>query len=420
MAQIDGGGQGDNSRGQIAGPLPNGTPGSNATPSPAEKRLQDIIDSIFGFVALFTPDGRLVQMNHRPLDIGEGLPAEVLGKPFWETFWWAHSSAAQLRVRVAMQRAAQGETLRFDAEVRDCRNVTLAMDLQVTPLYDGDGRITHLLGFGVDISERKRVEAQLQELNEKLEQRVRERSTELLVTNRALQGEIEERTLAESAALDLAARLTDLTHRFVNVQETVKRRLAREIHDRVSSNLSAIGFNIGLIVKQLPPETAAQLSGRLSDTLALLQDTLISAREISGDLRPAVLDYGGLLPALQEYGQQFQRRTGLVVDVIDTAPSARLPAEKEIGLFRIVQEALTNCTKHSSAQRVVVDFSADSEHFTLSIADDGIGFDMGSLWQRGKTPGMGLLSMRERAEAIGASLRIESLAGKGTRIMVQT
>ena len=252
-----------------------------------------------------------------------------------------------------------------------------------------------------------------------IERRVRERSAELVAANRALQSEIEERKHAESAALDLASRLTELTHRFVNVQENVKRRLAREIHDRISSNLSAIGFNIGLIVKQLPHEIAAELNGRLTDTLALVQETMVSAREISGDLRPAVLDYGGLLPALQEYGQQVQRRTGLKVEVVESPGAARLHRETEIGLFRIVQEALTNCAKHASASRVVVNFSGDAAHFTLGISDDGIGFDMNALWQRGKTPGMGLLSMRERAEAIGASLRIESQAGAGTRITVE-
>ena len=393
-------------------------PSNAAALSAAGERLQDIIDSIFGFVALFTPDGTLVHINHRPMDMNDVLPADVLGRPFWETFWWAHSAEARAQVRDALRRAALGETLRFDAEVRDCRDQPVAMDLQVTPLYDGDGQLTHLLGFGVDISERKRVQAQLQDLNEKLEQRVRERSAELLFANRALHGEIEERKLAESAALDLAARLKDLTHRFVDVQETVKRRLAREIHDRLSSNLSAIGFNLGLIIKHLPPETADQLSGRLADTLELVQDSLISAREISGDLRPAVLDYGGLLPALQEYAQQFQRRTGMRVDVVESLAAPRLAPEQEIGLFRIVQEALTNCAKHSSGHRVAVNFSGDSRHYTLSIADDGIGFNIDSLWQREKTPGMGLLSMRERAEAIGASFHVDSLPGAGTRITV--
>lgn len=383
-----------------------------------EIRLQDIIDSIFGFVAVFSADGTLIHLNHRPANAAETLPDEVLGKLFWETFWWDGVPDAERRVREALELAAQGQASRFDAQVRDCRHQPLDMDLQVTPLYDGSGRITHLLGFGVDVTERKRAQAQLQELNERLEQRVSERSVELLLTNQALQTEIEERRLAESAALELASRLKDLTHRFIDVQETVKRRLAREIHDRVSSNLSAIGFNLNLVAKQLPPESATLVAGRLADTLGLVQDSLVSAREISGDLRPAALDYGGLLPALQDYAQQFQRRTGLAVEVTEDQPVARLPAGSETGLFRIVQEALTNCAKHAQAQKIQVSLRTDAEHFLLCIADDGAGFDISSLWDGEKSPGMGLLSMRERAEAIGARLNIESAPGAGTRITI--
>jgi len=205
------------------------------------------------------------------------------------------------------------------------------------------------------------------------------------------------------------------------VQELEKRRLARELHDKVSSNLTAINLNLGLIVSQLPQPLDDRLRPRLSDTVSLIKETMVCARDISTDLHPAVLDYSGVVHALQDYGRLFMARTGVSVVIADSEEELRFSPEKEIALYRIAVEALTNCLKHAQAHSVTIALNREEDRVTLTIADDGCGFDPAALarfTQGGQQPGLGLLSMRERAESIGGQFILESAPGKGTRITV--
>lgn len=270
-----------------------------------------------------------------------------------------------------------------------------------------------------EIAERKRGEDEVRNLNENLERHVIARTNELLAANQKLEEEIGERKIAESSSLDFATRLQIMTRRHAGAQESEGRRLARELHDRVSSSLTAIGLSLELIKKQLPQDAAASVSERLSNTMALVKDTMLNAREISHDLHPSVLEFGGVLPALEDYGRKFFSHTGIAVEVDGKDREIRLPPEIEIALYRITQEALTNCAKHAEARTVTIELNGDAEHAIFVISDDGDGFDLSDLGHGGKASGLGLLSMRERAEAVGGRFRLESAPGKGTRITVE-
>jgi len=270
-----------------------------------------------------------------------------------------------------------------------------------------------------EVAERRRGEAEVRYLNDNLERRVTDRTDALLVANRKLEEQMAERKIAEAAALDLATRLQVMTRRHASAHESERRRLARELHDRVSSSLTAIGLSLGLIRGQLPQDTAANVRARLSDTETLVKETITTAREISHDLHPAVLEYGGVLSALEDYGRKFSGHTGIAVEVVGRDRELRFPPETEIALYRIAQEALTNCAKHAGARTAMIALDGDSEHGVFTISDDGGGFDPNRLTAGGQAPGLGVLSMRERAEAVGGKLTVDSAPGTGTRITVE-
>lgn len=124
----------------------------------SEKRLRDILDSMFVFVGLFTVDGVLVEANRAPLEAAALKREDVIGKPFAETYWWSYSPAVQEQLREALRRAAMGETVRYDVQVRVAQGRLITIDVTFAPLYDASGKVTQLVGSAVDITERTRAE----------------------------------------------------------------------------------------------------------------------------------------------------------------------------------------------------------------------------------------------------------------------
>lgn len=315
-----------------------------------------------------------------------------------------------------IHRALAGEAVQFEASELGEDGQVSTRWLRFIPDRDAAGQVTGFFSLREDITERRRAEEKIRKLNEDLERRVCERTAELSAANEALQAEVRERRLAEQAALDLAERLQNMTRRLGEAQEVERRRLAAELHDGVCSNLAAIGLNLALLQRQLPHSDPASMQRRLSDLIAQIDEAKANAKDISVDLRPLLLEERDLLSALEDYARRFEGSTGIAVEVKGANSGRRLPPEKKIALFRIVQEALTNCARHAQARTVAIELDYDPEHLLLSVTDDGIGIDLAGL--SGKKPGLGLLSMQERAEAIGCRWRIESLPGKGTRVSV--
>lgn len=214
-------------------------------------------------------------------------------------------------------------------------------------------------------------------------------------------------------------RMAELSRHLVVVQESARRRLSGELHDRTSPNLAAIGVHLNIITADLQEENLGVLEERLADVRALIEDTTSSIREICSDLRPPVLDYSGLQAALEHYVSQFRRRTNIMLHLECAQAAGRLAPTLESALFRIVQEALTNCSKHSRAESITVRFGLEGGQVSLIVSDDGVGFDPNSLGKTTHTSGLGLLLMKEMAEFSGGKFFLESNPGKGTRIAVE-
>ncbi len=213
--------------------------------------------------------------------------------------------------------------------------------------------------------------------------------------------------------------LRALAARLAEVEEAERQRVARELHDTVGQNLTALGLNLNIAQMHLPPGAADAARSRLKDSLDLVQQTTEFIRGVMADLRPPVLDDYGLVAALRWYGAQFASRTGVEFSLRGQELSPRLPALVETALFRIAQEALTNVARHAQAMHVTVSLEASESLVRLTIADDGVGFDPEMIKVRATGRGWGLLSMTERAEAAGGRARVESRAYGGTRVLVE-
>jgi signal transduction histidine kinase len=205
-------------------------------------------------------------------------------------------------------------------------------------------------------------------------------------------------------------RIRDLGGRLLSAQESERSRIARELHDDISQQLALLTMDLELLNGASPQVPSTNAAGEALDRAHGIARSL---HDLSHRLHPAKLRLIGLVHALQALLRESRRDDLRLVFDHHDVPSV-LPPDLTLCLFRIVQEALQNALKYSSAKSVAVSLRASSEHIELTIEDDGIGFDVGAAWGKG----LGLISMNERLEAVHGTLRIESRPGHGTRLEV--
>ncbi len=197
--------------------------------------------------------------------------------------------------------------------------------------------------------------------------------------------------------------------RVVDAQEHERRRIARELHDETGQALTSVLLGLRLIEEVSPDVRAAVTELRETITAAIQE-----LRALAVDLRPKALDDFGLGAAIERLADTYSRRTGIVVDVHVAGLSDRLPEDVETALYRIIQESLTNVAKHAGAATASVTVHRRPRLISIVVEDDGAGFDPTRV-----TDGLGLTSMRERAELVSGTVRVESRPGGGTTIAVE-
>jgi PAS domain S-box-containing protein len=230
--------------------------------------------------------------------------------------------------------------------------------------------------------------------------------------------DITESKRAEQALQDSRQRLQILSQRLVEVQEEERRAIARELHDRVGQTLAALNINLIIISGQLGGKVDEQTSTRLNDSMKLVAETIALVRDVMSNLRPAVLDDYGLEAAIDSHVSQYTSRYEIGVKFEKPAqPLPRLGPSIEMTFLRIAQEALMNIVRHAQATQVHLRLWQENKTVCMSIQDNGMGI---ASWQDAIRPGShGLTIMRERAEAFGGNLRVNSAPGKGTKVEVK-
>lgn len=345
----------------------------------SKNMLQLVIESIP--VRVFWKDKNLRYLGCNSLfahDAGLNQPQELLGKDDFAMGWREQADIYRADDRQVM------ETCRPKMNIIEPQTTPTGgkiwLNTSKVPLQMPDGEVFGVLGVYEDITARKQAEEEV----------IRQREE-----------------------------LRGLSIRLAEVEEDERKLLAQELHDQICQNLATIAITLEALRIRATQETADLMQSRLSDAADLVEQTGEVAREIMEGLRPTVLEHYGLMGGLRWCAEQMVRRTGIKVAVQGEEAEPRLARTLELALFRIAQEALNNVVRHAQASRVVLAEEVDRDTVRLVIEDNGVGFDPA---QTGRPEGghrWGLMTMRERAMAVGGQCRIESQPGRGTRVIVE-
>jgi signal transduction histidine kinase len=206
--------------------------------------------------------------------------------------------------------------------------------------------------------------------------------------------------------------LKDLSARLVQAQENERRAISRELHDEVGQQLSAVLVGLSNLSAAIPASAAGDLEVHVTGIRDLAQNCVRVIRNMALLLRPSMLDDLGLEPALEWQAREVSRNYGIRVNVVADGVSEDLPEDHKTCIYRVVQEALHNCVRHSGASTVRITVKQEPDGVQVLIQDDGRGF------RPALERGLGLVGIEERVTHLGGTLRIDSHAGRGTLLAI--
>lgn len=307
----------------------------------SEKHVRRVLDSLFAFVGVLSPDGTLLQANRAPLEAAGISANDVIGKPFWDTFWWNYSDSVRDWMRNACQRVAEGEVVREDVVVRMTGDTRMALDFMLVPMRDDDGVITHLIPSAIDISDRQ-------------------------AAQRRIESALRERTV-----------------------------LLQEIHHRVKNNLQIISSLLRLQARAATADVALALqdSENRVTAMALTHQLLYERTDFSAlELGPYLKR---LVGSLRDAHGQLMRRIQLLVDAPDAGLQIELTQAVPVAL--VVNELLTNALKHAFEPdrpgKVEVKAVRIEGKIVVSVNDDGQGLPLDSKLDEGSSLGFSLVTL---------------------------
>jgi signal transduction histidine kinase len=270
--------------------------------------------------------------------------------------------------------------------------------------------------------------ARLTQLNQALDQRTRD----LSASNRKLKSEIAKRKVVEQSLrkserrsgrlLDQSRRLQEelrhLSRWVLSAQEEERKRISRELHDLVAQTLTVINVHLANLRMEATQNTKG-LTKNIARTQKLVEKSVDKVHRFARELRPAILDDLGLIPALHSFMKSFTEETGIRVSLTAFAGVKDLSNAKRTALYRVAQEALTNVARHAHASRASVHIKRLPNAVRMQIKDNGRSFDVERVLSFRKNRRMGLLGMRERVEMVGGKFTVESAPEAGTTVGAQ-
>ncbi len=208
--------------------------------------------------------------------------------------------------------------------------------------------------------------------------------------------------------------------RMIAVEEEVRRRLARDLHDGPTQMLAAIIMSANFVKQAIAHDSPEHALRELEEMLPVAEKALRQVRSLLFDLRPVILETQGLVPALQSYAQRLRETEGLNVVLNVGGEFDRLSHNAEVAIFSVVQEAITNAKKHARASRIDIEVTPGDDNLAIIVRDNGVGFDAKAVAAGYEERGsLGMVNMKERAEIVEGTLSISSEPGQGTAIILR-
>jgi PAS domain S-box-containing protein len=249
---------------------------------------------------------------------------------------------------------------------------------------------------------------------------VRPKTVEFIESMAPMIGEAINRFNLEDELRESEVRLRHLSSELITVQENERKRIALEIHDSLGQSLNAIKFKVSSAMQDLLNHKAKTGMKHFQDLVPIVQEGIEEARRLQMDLRPPILDDLGISATISWFCRQFQKTyANIQIEPLIDIDEEVAPKSLKIVIYRILQEAMNNIAKHSGASLVSLSLTQEENRVALTIQDNGQGFDLSERLNRARSQrGLGLTSMRERADLSGGTYTIESVKDKGTTIQI--
>jgi len=379
-----------------------------------EERFRLLVQGIQEY-AIFhlDPLGQVVSWNTGAERLKGYSPEEILGKHF-SVFYAGEDVKSGKPEQILAEAAQQGQSQDEGWRIRKDGSRFWA-NVVVTALRNAEGSLQGFAKVTRDTTERHEKEEALAKAKELLELRVEQRASVLARVNQELRTEIADRVRAEEQSKASLEQLRALAARLQCVREEERTSIAREIHDELGQDCTAIKMDLALIGRKAT-KRQSQLRAKVDSAIRLVDEMIVTLRRIASELRPRTLDDLGLTAALEGQAQEFESRTGIRCHVALPQEPLALDSECSTAIFRIFQESLTNVARHAHATRVEARLELKADQLLFQVHDNGRGFDPEEAKAR---RALGLVGMQERALLLNGEIKVEGVPGAGTTMTLR-
>ncbi len=319
--------------------------------------------------------GEVTMINSAGAEILGYPKKDIIGKNWFDTFLVMENKKNVKKIFNEMM-AGLNHIHHYEINTVKCRlNKVKTIGWHNSVLKDEHGKIIGTLSSGEDITEKLKLQKDLESSHEELKK---------------------------------------LTEYLQNVREDERTKLARELHDDLGQSLTALRLDLSQILRRIQPDEE-QLSKKVESAISLSGETLKTVQKITSDLRPGMIDDLGLIPAIRWYVDEFKERSGIKVKLNFDVEESDINEEYKISIYRIIQEALTNVIRHAHATRVAIRFNKKDDKLMLRIHDNGVGIKEKQI---NKPKSFGMIGMKERIVLTGGQFEVEGEKNKGTTIKI--